>query len=1199
MVGLNKLNYLIIILLILVKLKHVFSIQPPPSEFNCISAIKSKFSTSLDLNNLCGTSVTCDPTTGSILTMAIFPGNPNSAPTLLINDLLCLTKLRGIIIQYVPLENGFIYYNFPSLKSLTLKDTMNSLPNGITQTLPNYDYFELSSSEFGGKTLNLLYLVNVKSFKSSISYVKLVCDPIPLGTIFQPSTLVISAINYPNFTNYPDFQTVEMNFDDNFDLTSIVNFATISTKIMLITHNIASSSMTASTEFYGHLNFKISKLYINSRLSTPSVFFNFSKNKNYEYIQIPSMGNFNVNGEFPIINIQKNTSLYISYGTLSNMPPISQWGDVDHNITLTAMTMNTALPNFTGSGQFYKLSGDGLFGTIDKSWCNTEIVVSYNQLTGTIPSCFSCYFNNSEVPGIDFPQGTMFTRFAGNQFTNYNLSIPCTTFYPRVSVLQKFPPIIKMFGQDIGYDPRNWLVNNTIGFSNVKKVLIGREYHLTLESGSFIGVDYFSVLFKLPYNNVYTFPIVEKNPIINKISVISDKALLIEGFFFSSYEGYSSQSISVGGINCLVDSTSFFKIECSALPSSGTFNISTNQVFIINSGYKNSVVFINTNVNSINDKTCPDGCIDFAHGICDMTNGICVCNSQYQGSNCSIPVISCPSNSLNNQCSGNGLCNSLNGECICNSDFQSLDCSIPFVGCPIDSKGRICSNFGTCNNRTGNCYCDSNHQSNDCSIPFIKCSSLNPLLDCSGFGHCDNVTGTCICNEGSFGSECSLHSCSTPKCSSNGICDQSVGKCVCYSNFTGDDCLTPLHYISSIIPSLETGGEASFFGYFGDLHSNISLTIGNLSCKITYNSSNLINCTAPPGKGIKSVSVFQNQIVWNGKDIYQYLNINGFECPNDCSNNGRCNKTTLECECFENFGSFDCSGLINNTPKTNVTIDTNSSSTTIKNQEINFQIYYKRLLEVDFNGNIIKQYLLKDNWISNENKTSSSLDQIEHQFIQSISDGINQFKVVSNIKEITKGYQITFADTILKLKPNSIKLTISIQNYNYQNSLNSLKLEMVASVSEDDEKETNCNQKDSNIDTSNSNDLSMFNFIKISKNNKLFSGRFINRVLSDGKSTFLSSSTIKSPSSDSIIISLNLPHCKKECLVDPDFSLLVTPEFQQKCEKDEGNKKYVIPVAVVVSVVGVATISALAYLIYRKKFVENQLKVQLRVLNKQ
>ncbi|KAN0034919.1 hypothetical protein ACTFIV_001458 [Dictyostelium citrinum] len=1187
----NTKSNIIKIFLLLISIKLVFSIDPPQTDYDCISKIKIKFGTTIDLSQICNSPGTCDPLTGSIIKTAIFPSDISAAPTLLIIDITCLPSLQDLTIQYIPVENGFIYFNFPSMNSMTIKNTMNSLPNGIVQQLPNYDYFELSTEEIEGTTLNLVNIVNVKTFKSSLGYVWLISDAIQIGTNVRTTTLEISAHNYPIFTNYPQFEKVSMNFNDNFDKTSIINFKTIGANVMRIKHNIATLS---TTEFYGHLNNKIKKLFIDSRLSTPTGYFDFSNNTNYEYLQLSDCRDFKFNGIFPILNIPKNISVLLSQGSFTVFPPISQWGDVNNFVKLSSMSLYLPLPNFTGSGEYYLLNGNYISGSIDDSWCNTEINVAYNELTGAIPSCFTCYFNNPGVDGVDpSPAYSMFDRFEGNQFTNHDSSVACTTFFPRVTVLQRNPLQIKVFGKDIGYDSRNWLINGTIGSSDVKKVLIGREYHLTFNSYNFDSVDYFSVLFKLPSNIMYTFPVIERNPILTRISVKSQYTVFIEGSYFPSYLGYNETTIIVGTIPCSTTQSSFFNITCSTFAST-PFEVSTKLPFSIIIGSKMNRVFIDSNQNRVNEKQCLNGCTDFNHGICDMNTGICQCDSNYQGIDCSIPVLRCPSNSMANICSGNGDCNSITGECICNSDFQSDDCSVPFIGCPFDSKGRICYGFGTCNNITGICKCDDNHQSSNCSIPLVKCPSIDPSLECSGYGQCENTTGICDCEYLSFSDDCSLHNCLEPNCNSNGKCDLSIGKCKCNSLFTGDDCLIPLHFVSSLIPSLETGGEATFYGHFGDYHSNLTLTIDNLPCPITFNSSSIINCTAPPGKGIKSITIKQNDIIWSGKDIYKYIG-NDLKCPNDCSNNGRCNKTTLECECYPNFGSFDCSGSIGNTPNSNITIGTNSSSTTIKNQEINFQIYYKQLLEVDYNGKIIKQYPLNNNW--NSNKSSSSLDQIEHIFTQSINDGDNQCKIISNIKEIIKKQEIVFADTIFKLEPNSIKLTISIQNYTYQNNLNTLKLEMVTSVNQDDEENDNeCNKNESSIDTSNTNDLSVFNYIKISKNNKLFSGRFINRVISDGIPTFLSSTTKSFSTSDSITITLNLPHCKKECVIDPDFSLLVTPEFQKNCEKDDNNKKYVIPVAVVVSVVGATAIAGAAYLIYRKKFVENQLKVRLKVL---
>ncbi|KAK5574630.1 hypothetical protein RB653_009883 [Dictyostelium firmibasis] len=424
--------------------------------------------------------------------------------------------------------------------------------------------------------------------------------------------------------------------------------------------------------------------------------------------------------------------------------------------------------------------------------------------------------------------------------------------------------------------------------------------------------------------------------------------------------------------------------------------------------------------------------------------------------------------------------------------------------------------------------------------------------------------------------------------SDHGMCNLYLGKCVCDINFEGDDCSILQFYITSVQPSPTIGGEAVFFGLFGDNFNNLSLLIGELDCQITFNSTNLIKCIAPPGNGIKTVILKQNNKIFKGNNIYKYIEI-VLPCPNKCSNNGICNTTTGICNCNNGYSLYDCSAQINtdtgDSSGTNTTIDPNTGSTNITNSQTQFQVYIKSLIEVDLNNNIIKSYSLLSDWtFKTENEIETNKYILKQQLKNNNSSLNSKGCIVTSIIEEIKdknGKEFTFAGTSFIVSSGSIKFTISIANYTYQNNLNTLKLELISSVVDNIDKINNdCNSKDTEIDTSNVNDLSTFNYIKISKNNKIFSGRFINKVISDGRSTFFTTNSRNN--SNSIIVTLNLPHCVNECLIDPDFSVLISNDFKSECDDDDSSRKWLIPVAVIVPVVGVAIIITIFFAIYKK-----------------
>ncbi|EGC33326.1 hypothetical protein DICPUDRAFT_36890 [Dictyostelium purpureum] len=794
------------------------------------------------------------------------------------------------------------------------------------------------------------------------------------------------------------------------------------------------------------------------------------------------------------------------------------------------------LPEYNGQGSEYIYDNNQLTGTIPESWCGTVLSVANNQLSGTIPSCFSCYFNStaSMPSSISQPTNflfitTMYDRFAGSTNKFTNYDKNIPCTTYKPQVKYHNQTTIIISGIDIGHQLNHYYVNTAILGKGLCKSVPQAIIRYGYEY--YCNQDSFLNSTSIILYNM-------GNNLHYTFSLVSNPPT------FTSIITTENKVYAIGTFfsSYLGQSEQTIKIagtNCQ-VTNTGFTNFtcitsvtlsSEKQLVVIKNDNQTKKVFAVFENNRLNNKQCPNDCVGSQFGdICDLSTGTCV---------------GCP-----NDCSGHGTCNELEGKCECNPNYINFDCSELYIVCPND-----CSSHGNCDTNTGKCSCNTNYTQDDCSELYIECKDPT----CSSQGHCDTSNGICDCNNG----------------------------------FGGDKCEFSQHYITSVNPSNENGGETSFYGSFGEQHNQLSVIIGSKTCPVTHSSNELINCTAPPGKGIHSVNITQNNIVYIGKDIYIYSKVpqNIFECPKNCSSHGKCNTSNGKCECYLGYTSFDCGSMLGGGNKDNSTtttepptsnVDNSTGIVDFQNERINFKIFLKSLNEIDINNNIVKSYPLVSDWTVI--KTQSNIYTFEQ------SPNQDEFKVISTIEQIENDKSVSFAGIDFLLTNNSIKFTVLIKNYKYQSFLNTLQLEMESNTTEltnDD-----CNSKETQLDTENLKNQYDLSYIKLSKNNIDFVGRFINKVVSDSKPTFLTTSYTKL--NDSVTITLHLPHCVNECLIDPDFSALLSSNFSE-CKSPKQNIKWKIVVGVVVGVVGVACICAF---LYRKHLFRLKIKATKEIVMK-
>ncbi|EFA80050.1 hypothetical protein PPL_06871 [Heterostelium album PN500] len=254
-------------------------------------------------------------------------------------------------------------------------------------------------------------------------------------------------------------------------------------------------------------------------------------------------------------------------------------------------------------------------------------------------------------------------------------------------------------------------------------------------------------------------------------------------------------------------------------------------------------------------------------------------------------------------------------------------------------------------------------------------------------------------------------------------------------------------------------------------------------------------------------------------------------CTNQCSNNGVCILNN-QCKCNSGYFGPNCEGTSFAIPKPLPDPEEPRVISDPKS-DINLEISIEELVEIDSLEVVSNRYsLLNKKWTlmtSNNNNTykySLAINNETNLYIQ--IDWSDQERIIQ------------FAGLNITIAPHSLKYTISLDHYSFKSNLNFLQLRMSTNFSSNDEK---CS---SSIETSgNNNDLE---WIKLQYNGKILYGRFVQIALVDDQPQKASTKLIESEEEGgSSYFGINIPFFVNTVVLDPDFSVLVTDQYD-KCK---------------------------------------------------
>ncbi|KAM9975025.1 hypothetical protein ACTFIW_008499 [Dictyostelium discoideum] len=351
--------------------------------------------------------------------------------------------------------------------------------------------------------------------------------------------------------------------------------------------------------------------------------------------------------------------------------------------------------------------------------------------------------------------------------------------------------------------------------------------------------------------------------------------------------------------------------------------------------------------------------------------------------------------------------------------------------------------------------------------------------------------------------------------------------------------------LNNIDPTDENGGATYLYGYFGITTSNLSIMIGDNDCtNIEQLNETLIKCDVGKGFGFKDVILKDRDLIVHVLNLFQYfkpITTNPPKrCIDDCGapNNGIC--TSTGCACISPWIGNDCKSKIilipqpslnYSSPVTDIPLIDNKEDTKLFRSLISIV----KLRELDF-----------------QSKQVNSFTFIEWEYYK-INESTNQYK--SNITNLglttfinvtlqwfENETNVVFANQNIKMNPSSIKYTIEISEYKFSSNLNQLQLVMMASMSVNKTNDI-CSNKEFS-ETSGGDDS---NYLKIQIDDHSLYGRFIKRALIDSiprpiDNVPLDSSMnqVDSASLSQSYIGISIPYFKKQIIIDPDFSVLLS-----------------------------------------------------------
>ncbi|KYQ94148.1 IPT/TIG domain-containing protein [Tieghemostelium lacteum] len=352
--------------------------------------------------------------------------------------------------------------------------------------------------------------------------------------------------------------------------------------------------------------------------------------------------------------------------------------------------------------------------------------------------------------------------------------------------------------------------------------------------------------------------------------------------------------------------------------------------------------------------------------------------------------------------------------------------------------------------------------------------------------------------------------------------------------------------------------------------TDVSVYIEDQLCQnpIVVNSETIqceFDSSVPPKSNGQALTVTVNSGGVNGSAPV-LLYILDYDCLNNCSGNGVCNRKSGFCRCDKEWTDTDCSlNIADLVPLPPPTVDVEQVVSQFPGIKLDFNVSITHLRELTHLGKTVKILRVRDiQWVER----------------QDLSDGKYYFKGafkndpatlefhISTFNE--SGGSVVFAEEEIPMQGNSMKYLITVKNWNFTSQLNSLQVIYTSKT-----------QKESVIDCENANTTTIkpegetLTWFKIKSGAVSFNARFSNRAIIDSKLYQISVSSLNETdelyldyqtwisigSSDDLdendqssdeeyyyqLTALQAPHFKESLQLDPNFGALLKSDNSDDC----------------------------------------------------